>query len=137
MDSKTVSVQVCEKECTVGLFVLQDVNSTFITFYLILISLTFVSRTDQLWKLKPRKSWQILVTGLCISVLQIIYLTVNLVLYGAKYISVFTWSLYTFSLFLTIILNEFIKRHEIKVNLRFQKRARLDFGTKLGINSPF
>jgi hypothetical protein len=34
-------------------------------------------------------------------------------------------------------MNEMIKRQEIKVNVRFQKRARLEFGTKLGINSPF
>ena len=38
---------------------------------------------------------------------------------------------------LICVTNELIKRQEIKVNVRFQKRARLEFGTKLGINSPF
>ncbi|XP_018571682.1 transmembrane protein 94 isoform X2 [Anoplophora glabripennis] len=39
---------------------------------------------------------------------------------------------------LTVLLvNELIKSQEIMVNKRFLKRARLDFGTKLGMNSPF
>ncbi|KAJ8953919.1 hypothetical protein NQ318_019159 [Aromia moschata] len=36
-----------------------------------------------------------------------------------------------------LIVNELIKKQEIMVNKRFLKRARLDFGTKLGMNSPF
>ncbi|CAH1113628.1 unnamed protein product [Psylliodes chrysocephalus] len=35
------------------------------------------------------------------------------------------------------IINELVKRQEIMVKERFLKRARLDFGTKLGMNSPF
>lgn len=38
---------------------------------------------------------------------------------------------------LTFAINELIKWQEIKVNVRYQKRARLEFGTKLGMNSPF
>jgi hypothetical protein len=30
-----------------------------------------------------------------------------------------------------------VKRQAIKVEVRYQKRERLEFGTKLGINSPF
>ncbi|CAG7831377.1 unnamed protein product, partial [Allacma fusca] len=36
-----------------------------------------------------------------------------------------------------VALNELLRRQEIKINIRYQKRARLDFGTKLGMNSPF
>ncbi|XP_056644666.1 transmembrane protein 94 isoform X2 [Diorhabda sublineata] len=35
------------------------------------------------------------------------------------------------------VVNELVKRQEIMVKERFLKRARLDFGTKLGMNSPF
>lgn len=35
------------------------------------------------------------------------------------------------------VINEIVKSQEIMVNKRFLKRARLDFGTKLGMNSPF
>lgn len=54
---------------------------------------------------------------------------------------------------ITFVVNEAVKHEEIKyvflrlllllindyfrVNLRYQRRARLDFGTKLGMNSPF
>ncbi|XP_076680617.1 transmembrane protein 94-like protein l(2)k05819 isoform X2 [Andrena cerasifolii] len=41
------------------------------------------------------------------------------------------------SLPLIFTINELIKWQEIKVNVRYQKRARLEFGTKLGMNSPF
>ncbi|KAH9383847.1 hypothetical protein HPB48_025617 [Haemaphysalis longicornis] len=43
----------------------------------------------------------------------------------------FLWTL------LLLPLNELIKIHENRANRRQQKRARLDFGTKLGMNSPF
>ncbi|VEN47495.1 unnamed protein product [Callosobruchus maculatus] len=36
-----------------------------------------------------------------------------------------------------LFISEIVKKQEIKVNKRFLKRARLDFGTKLGMNSPF
>jgi hypothetical protein len=36
-----------------------------------------------------------------------------------------------------VALNEVIKRQEIKMEVRYQKRQRLEFQTKLGINSPF
>ncbi|XP_044759855.1 transmembrane protein 94 isoform X2 [Coccinella septempunctata] len=39
--------------------------------------------------------------------------------------------------FVVLVINETVKHQEIGVNTRFQKRARLDFGTKLGMNSPF
>jgi hypothetical protein len=38
---------------------------------------------------------------------------------------------------IALALNELIRRYEIKANIRYEKRARLDYGTKLGLNSPF
>ncbi|XP_044574421.1 transmembrane protein 94 isoform X2 [Cotesia glomerata] len=38
---------------------------------------------------------------------------------------------------LIFTINELVKWQEIKANVRHQKRARLEFGTKLGMNSPF
>ena len=40
-------------------------------------------------------------------------------------------------LLLVLLLNECVKRQAIKVEVRYQKRERLEFGTKLGMNSPF
>ena len=38
---------------------------------------------------------------------------------------------------LVVLLNELVVKQEIKVEFRYQRRERLEFGTKLGINSPF
>ncbi|XP_075158243.1 transmembrane protein 94-like protein l(2)k05819 isoform X2 [Haematobia irritans] len=40
-------------------------------------------------------------------------------------------------IFISLIVSEICKWQEIKINTRYQRRARLDFGTKLGMNSPF
>lgn len=40
-------------------------------------------------------------------------------------------------LLILIPLNTLVKRKEIRANNRQQRRARLDFNTKLGMNSPF
>lgn len=40
-------------------------------------------------------------------------------------------------LLILVPLNTLVKRKEIKANNRQQRRARLDFNTKLGMNSPF
>ncbi|KAI1291918.1 Transmembrane protein 94 [Halotydeus destructor] len=39
--------------------------------------------------------------------------------------------------FVLVAINSLVKRHEIKIYSRQQRRARLDFNTKLGMNSPF
>ena len=36
-----------------------------------------------------------------------------------------------------LVVTELVKRQEFKYNIRYQKRARLEFDTKLGMNSPF
>ncbi|XP_053682637.1 transmembrane protein 94 isoform X3 [Sabethes cyaneus] len=50
------------------------------------------------------------------------------------------WPIVLFLLLTTVVtfvLTEIFKWEEIKVNNRYIRRARLDFGTKLGMNSPF
>jgi len=130
-------LQSCDNDCEHGFSVLQDVNTTFISIFILLVCISFVSRTDQIWKLKPQKSYQIIAIGLTIVFLQTVYLSCSLAMNGASTVSVFTWVLYILAIFVSASANELIKRNEIKVSVRFQKRARLEFGTKLGINSPF
>ncbi|XP_052867770.1 transmembrane protein 94 [Anopheles cruzii] len=50
------------------------------------------------------------------------------------------WPVAVYILLMTLVTfcaSEFFKWEEIKVNNRYIRRARLDFGTKLGMNSPF
>ncbi|KAJ7316020.1 hypothetical protein JRQ81_002182 [Phrynocephalus forsythii] len=48
-----------------------------------------------------------------------------------------SWLLGLLSLILVVIINEVVKLHEIRVRVRYQKRQKLQFETKLGMNSPF
>lgn len=41
------------------------------------------------------------------------------------------------SVVVLFLISEFCKYYEIKNEKRAHRRARLDFGTKLGMNSPF
>ncbi|GFY60724.1 hypothetical protein TNIN_432411, partial [Trichonephila inaurata madagascariensis] len=54
-----------------------------------------------------------------------------------EHIPYYVWLLCGMWPFVVLPMNELIKYHEIKVNVRQQKRARLEFCTKLGMNSPF
>jgi hypothetical protein len=47
------------------------------------------------------------------------------------------WIIWVCGLLIVVGINEVVKRLEVKVDVRYQKRERLEFGTKLGMNSPF
>ncbi|XP_022228768.2 transmembrane protein 94 isoform X3 [Drosophila obscura] len=105
------------------------------------ISITFVHRDHAIWQRNPftNRIWALTCLGLVIFHLAILSLQLALddflqqqlpqlwmpmlVLYGTGLLS---W-----------IISELAKFQENKVNARYQRRARLDFGTKLGMNSPF
>uniref|UniRef100_A0A665X4I4 Cation-transporting P-type ATPase C-terminal domain-containing protein n=1 Tax=Echeneis naucrates TaxID=173247 RepID=A0A665X4I4_ECHNA len=48
-----------------------------------------------------------------------------------------SWVLVSLSPLLVVVVNEVLKLHEIRVRVRYQKRQKLQFETKLGMNSPF
>ncbi|KAK7919532.1 hypothetical protein WMY93_010816 [Mugilogobius chulae] len=52
-------------------------------------------------------------------------------------IPLLAWLLMSVSLLLVMVVNEAVKMHEIRVRVRYQKRQKLQFETKLGMNSPF
>ena len=115
-----------------------DANMTFLTFYLVCISFSFVSRTDHLWKYRLKRSWHIGLVALLIVVLQSLYFLLKcLEVNVEECLPLWSWIILGGCIPVQVLVNELIRRHEIKVNVRFQRRARLDFNTKLGINSPF
>ena len=130
--------QYCYDHISQDLSLVTDTNMTATTLYLLGISLSFLSRTDHLCQLKLRRSSHILITALVIVLLQAVYFSwkcFSLPMFSV--VPLASWILLTSGIPVQLLINELIKRHEIKVNVRFQKRARLDFNTKLGINSPF
>eukprot|EP00090_Calanus_glacialis_P019255 TRINITY_DN29614_c0_g1_i1.p1 TRINITY_DN29614_c0_g1~~TRINITY_DN29614_c0_g1_i1.p1 ORF type:complete len:772 (+),score=223.53 TRINITY_DN29614_c0_g1_i1:108-2318(+) len=114
-----------------------DTNMTFVTFSVVLASLSYVSRTDHLWQYKLWRSWHIMVTSLVVVMVQVFYFMVRMFPDNLDTLPVWAWVIHLGSIPVVLVVNELVKRQEIKLSVRFQKRARLDFNTKLGINSPF
>ena len=104
---------------------------------LCLASLTFVSSTEHVWRYRPRRSWHILAAVSFLLAGQLLYLLRLGLASLQPSLPAEAWAVIGCSVPLTAAVNELIKRNQIKSNVRFQKRARLEFGTKLGINSPF
>ncbi|XP_042882289.1 transmembrane protein 94-like isoform X5 [Penaeus japonicus] len=116
-----------------------------IVLYFCTISVSFVHRMYQLWRKNPLKNRWWASSVFVVLVLQVVYGSISASLCSSSepgvpgladippwvWLIAFVWPL------LVIPLNEVIKRREIRVNVRYQKRARLEFGTKLGMNSPF
>ncbi|XP_026332948.1 transmembrane protein 94 isoform X2 [Hyposmocoma kahamanoa] len=131
-----------------GFFLAQHITLALITLHLIAISICFIHRHHSIWQ---KGFWTNIVwtaTVVILIILQTIFsATISSYKYGeceqwdlCDYQYNVPWSLivaYIISILGTFALNEFIKWQEIKVDNRNQRRARLDFGTKLGMNSPF
>ncbi|UXI15207.1 hypothetical protein NH340_JMT01150 [Sarcoptes scabiei] len=124
----------------------QTIASFFLVLYLVIISIGFVHRNYLLWQRCPFVNYCWLLTSFSLIILHLfvclleIYIYVPEVEITEQFIQIipfyiwiigFTWPI------LLISINLFAKRREIKMNNRQQRRARLDFGTKLGMNSPF
>jgi len=127
-----------------GLYMVQSINLFFTTFYFVFLSVAFVHRTRQIWKTLPfsNKSWCKAVL-ICFT-LQSLYTAVSIYLSnvpGVQYdfrVQYITYPLIMAVLWpiAIILIGEVMKRRYIKSFIRNQKRERLKFDTKLGMNSP-
>lgn len=131
-----------------GFYLAQHITLALITLHLIVISLSFVHRQSSIWQksILTNRVWS--VTALVLILIQGAFSAIML---SSKYGYCEKWEVCTLqyrvpwplglgyfaSLLIVFALNEFIKWQEIKADTRNQRRARLDFGTKLGMNSPF
>ena len=84
----------CEgQDCRGQVSAVTDVNMTFLTAHILLVSLSFVSRTDHLWNLKPRRSWPLLVAGSALMAAQLLYLLISLWVAGGA-VPALMWIIY-------------------------------------------
>ncbi|XP_014661529.1 PREDICTED: uncharacterized protein KIAA0195-like isoform X2 [Priapulus caudatus] len=129
-----------------ALLIAQNVVAFLLTFYFGIISMSYLSRYEQLWKRLPtfNKAWCIVMPA--IVTVQLLYFNFDLLVYVPTHPSInfsitdiplSAWLLGLLWPLLLVSINELVKRREIKLEVRFQKRERLNFGTKLGMNSPF
>ncbi|XP_041363282.1 transmembrane protein 94-like [Gigantopelta aegis] len=128
-----------------GLILAQNIVLFLLVLYYACISMSYVHWSDHLWKKPPftNRLWSIITPTLL--VVQIVYFACDTFvqnLYVKKSLPLSkvhpaVWALGLAWPVVIVTVNELVKRREIKLSVRRQKRARLDFGTKLGMNSPW
>ncbi|XP_035768345.1 transmembrane protein 94 [Neolamprologus brichardi] len=133
-------------ELSNGLLMTQKIMAGFLVLHTVVISLSYVHRSQPLWKKSPFSNTWWCVTVPVVLVSQIVQATVDYQLWCDKTtvlcfkladIPLEAWLLVSVSLLLVVVVNEVVKLHEIRVRVRYQKRQKLQFETKLGMNSPF
>ncbi|XP_069578597.1 transmembrane protein 94 isoform X5 [Brachyistius frenatus] len=133
-------------ELSNGLLLTQKVMAGFLVLHTVVISLSYVHRSQPLWRKSPFSNtwWCLTVPVVLLS--QIVQATVDyqlwrnqrsLLTFDLGDIPLEAWLLVSLSPLLVVLVNEVVKLHEIRVRVRYQKRQKLQFETKLGMNSPF
>ncbi|GJQ72359.1 hypothetical protein Trydic_g3444 [Trypoxylus dichotomus] len=122
----------------------QNFTVVITVLHFLCISASFVHRHNLFLNRSPHHNLMWIIMVIIVSTMQIIHTTLSLTISNketdedAALTTIHAFRIFAcFSPLITIIVNELAKREEIKANLRYQRRARLDFGTKLGMNSPF
>ncbi|XP_036853022.2 transmembrane protein 94 isoform X1 [Manis javanica] len=129
-----------------GLLSAQKLAAALTILHTVFISITHVHRTKPLWRKSPltNRWWAVTVPVVLLG--QVVQTVVDLQLwthrdshvhFGLEDVPLLTWLLGCLSLVLVVVTNEIVKLHEIRVRVRYQKRQKLQFETKLGMNSPF
>ncbi|XP_068160999.1 endoplasmic reticulum magnesium-transporting P-type ATPase isoform X3 [Antennarius striatus] len=133
-------------ELSDSLLLTQKVMAGFLALHTVVISLSYVHRSQPLWRKSPFSNtwWCLTVPVVLFS--QVVQATVDYQLWryrGSSLtfnlgdIPLLAWLLVSLSPLLVVVINEVVKLHEIRVRVRYQKRQKLQFETKLGMNSPF
>ncbi|KAH8298018.1 hypothetical protein KR018_004405 [Drosophila ironensis] len=112
-----------------------------IILHFVFISVTFVHRDYALWQRNPFTNRIWATTCFVLFALHATIFTLQLLLddfLQDQFTKLWVPILVLFGgSLLSLFASELAKFQENKVNARYQRRARLDFGTKLGMNSPF
>lgn len=125
------------------ILVIQHFALSLLVLHLVTISISFVHREYSIWKKQPFNNYVWFFSAFIALCAQAAFSgTVFCKFWKDEGQSIKDFPLhlplfFLVSLPLIFAINELIKWQEIKVNVRYQKRARLEFGTKLGMNSPF
>ncbi|XP_055841697.1 transmembrane protein 94 isoform X1 [Episyrphus balteatus] len=134
-------VDIDEDKLHIHLEVARIFSLLGIILHFVIISASFVHRDHSIWRKNPFKNRIWTLSILSVIILHVVICVLQLFAHGNLLDEVkAVWSVIVFtcaSCLLSFAVTEICKWQEIKVNTRYQRRARLDFGTKLGMNSPF
>ncbi|KAL8593272.1 hypothetical protein ACOMHN_009926 [Nucella lapillus] len=134
-----------EEKFSGGLVMAQNIFHLFTLVFFVVISMSLVHWLDHIWHHVPftNKLWSAI--AVILLVLQVVFSSVDIVVRNRSVhhsmplsdVHPAVWVLLSVWPVVIIILNELVKYLEIRYFLQHQRRARLDFDTKLGMNSPF
>ncbi|XP_047465061.1 transmembrane protein 94 isoform X2 [Mugil cephalus] len=133
-------------ELSNGLLLTQKVMAAFLVLHTAVISLSYVHRSQSMWRKSPFSNTWWCLTVPVVLLGQVVQATLDYLLWRDRS-SLLTfnlddipreaWLVASLSPLLVVLVNEVVKLHEIRVRVRYQKRQKLQFETKLGMNSPF
>ena len=128
-----------------GLLLAQDVTALFFSLHLVTHSVRFIHRTAPIWRLYRHLSW-LYVTSTCLVIaLQIVYFAISqsvsktapLTTHRLSAVPSYVWVMGILSCAILVLVHELLKYRDRKQVLKLQRHLKLEFETKLGMNSPF
>ena len=130
-----------------GLWLAQDLTALFFSLHLVAHSIRFVHRTAPIWQLYRYVSWEYIVAASLTVILQILYFTLSQTVvrnthqlsdsYELSTIPPYVWVVGIFWCIPLVVFHELLKYQDRKLTLKLQRHLKLEFETKLGMNSPF
>ncbi|VDN01470.1 unnamed protein product [Thelazia callipaeda] len=116
----------------------QHVASFHLLLYLCILSASFVYFRHNIWKRYPLRNYYWLCSVCCVIFTQIAYTSISLgspliIFDGRIWITVMSFLF----MIILVIISELCKLRFIKLHRRDQRRRKLSFNTKLGMNSPY
>ena len=125
----------------------QSVNAVFVSLCLVILSTRFVHRTVHIWRLYRFLAPQWVVVIAVLPLLHILHSTSYFSIRdstpslegrpGLEGVPVYVWVLGVVWLIVLFPVIELTKHHDRNLISKSQRFLRLEFGTKLGMNSPF
>uniref|UniRef100_A0A8C1XI78 Transmembrane protein 94 n=1 Tax=Cyprinus carpio TaxID=7962 RepID=A0A8C1XI78_CYPCA len=122
-------------ELSNGLLLIQKIMAGFLALHTVVISLSYVHRSQPLMVILLAKLLGQVVQA--VIDYQLWQDRSTEVVFTLRHIPLLVWLLVSLSIVLVVLINEVVKLHEIRIRVRYQKRQKLQFETKLGMNSPF
>ena len=127
-----------------GLSLAQDVTALLFSLHLVAHSIRFIHRTDPLWRLYRHISWPYIASVSLAVFLQIVYTIVSQTLaykssttYDMSVVPAYVWVVGILWCVPLVIAHELLKYRDRKLVVKLQRHLKLEFETKLGMNSPF
>eukprot|EP00057_Strongylocentrotus_purpuratus_P026095 XP_011680569.1 PREDICTED: uncharacterized protein KIAA0195 isoform X1 [Strongylocentrotus purpuratus] len=125
----------------------QNIQAFLLTLYFITSSASFVNCLQPLWRKPPFRNYLWCGVVCALFILEIIFFAIDMSIWGSadaagmpsslEDIPLEVWLIGFLWPLVVLFLCEAVKQYEIQVFVRWQKRTKLQFGTKLGMNSPF